>query len=146
MQAFIASLLALALVASGGAYAQNAHVDSALTVRATGFEDGEGQALLLLFRASDKVPKSPFLTMHAPIVRNTALFTVPHPGYGEFAAIVVHDRNSNNEIDHRWGLPSEPLGFSNHWQLTLFSGMPSFEKLHFVYSRTQRRIEVHMDD
>ena len=30
--------------------------------------------------------------------------------YGDYAAILVHDKNKNGIIDHKWGIPAEPLG------------------------------------
>ena len=54
--------------------------------------------------------------------------------YNVYAAIVVHDKNSNGIIDHRFGMPNEPLGFSNNWKLSLFSGMPTFQKLKFSFT------------
>jgi uncharacterized protein (DUF2141 family) len=54
--------------------------------------------------------------------------------YGDYAAILLHDENSNGVIDHTSGITSEPLGYTNNWRLTLFSGKPNFEKLKFNFS------------
>lgn len=66
--------------------------------------------------------------------------------YGEYAAIVCHDKNSNGKVDHNFlGIPAEPLGFSNRWKLTLFSGMPSFSKLRFEFSAENQECKIDME-
>ena len=125
------------------AWAQPA--DPPLSFHVTGFDSNIGQALLELFRSDDKVPQKPFMLIKTAIVDKAASFTIPNLPHGDYAAIVVHDQNANNEIDHSWGLPSEPLGFTNNWKLRLFSGMPSFEKLKFTYSNANNVVNVKMD-
>jgi uncharacterized protein (DUF2141 family) len=60
---------------------------------------------------------------------------------GSYAAIVYHDENDNGTLDHKFAFPSEPMGFTNNWNLSLFSGMPTFKKLRFEHSG-QTRIDV----
>jgi len=55
--------------------------------------------------------------------------------YGEYSAILWHDVNGNGTLDHRWEIPAEPMGFSNNWELSILSGMPSFEKLRFEFTK-----------
>ena len=105
-----------------------------LSFHASGFTHNKGKAVIFLFRKSDAIPKSPFLTTSASIVNGNALITFPDLPYGEYAAILLHDENNNGEIDHSFGIPSEPLGYTNNWTLSLFSGMPSFQKLKFQFS------------
>jgi uncharacterized protein (DUF2141 family) len=117
-----------------------------LTIRATGFKSNIGQSILELYRKEDNVPKKPFMVLKANIVNNEATFSVKNLAYGDYAAIIVHDQNSNGKIDHSFGIPSEPLGFTNNWELGLFSGMPSFEKLKFTFSKTNISLTVKMND
>lgn len=54
--------------------------------------------------------------------------------YGKYAVTVFHDENDNGTLDHNLlRMPAEPLGFSNGFQLGLFSGLPNFEKLQIVF-------------
>jgi uncharacterized protein (DUF2141 family) len=116
-----------------------------LSIHVSGFTCNNGQALLQLFRITDKVPTKPFMVVKASIANKETSFSVDNIPYGDYAAIILHDENSNNMVDHSWGIPSEPLGFSNNWSLSLFSGMPSFEKLRFTYSGTNYSFSIMME-
>ena len=71
------------------------------------------------------------------IVNGKATIAFPDLSYGEYAAILFHDENSNGILDHKFGFPNEPMGFSNDWKLSLFSGMPTFQKLKFEFSESK---------
>ncbi len=105
-----------------------------LTVEADGFATAQGHALARLYRPGMAVTGEPALTISAPIVAGRAHFEFPPALPGAYAVVVVHDRNDNGRIDHTLGFPSEPLGFSNGFTLSLFSGLPTFEKLRFELS------------
>ena len=128
------------------AWSQNAKPAETLTFHVTGFEKATGQALVYLYRRADKVPTKPFMHLKAEIVNHVSDITVNNLPYGEYAAIVVHDLNSNGKIDHKWGMPAEPMGYTNKWKLSLFSGMPTFEKLKFFYSDKNSTIVVQMKE
>jgi uncharacterized protein (DUF2141 family) len=98
--------------------------------------------LVELFRKVDKVPTTPFKVLKAKISNQKALVVVSNLDYGEYAAIIVHDQNSNGHIDHSWGIPCEPLGYTNRWKLTILSGMPSFEKLKFKFSESENSFNI----
>ena len=118
-----------------------------LTFHVTGFGDNIGQALVYLYRAQDDVPKKPFMHLKAEIVNKESDLAVTNLPYGLYAAIVVHDLNANGKIDHRWmGMPAEPMGYSNNWRFSLFSGMPTFEKLKFLFSRQNSTITIRMKE
>jgi uncharacterized protein (DUF2141 family) len=120
-------------------------METNLTLHVTGFESNVGQALLRLFRKEDKVPTKPFMTVKATIANKEASFVIDKLAFDDYAAIIVHDQNSNNDIDHSFGIPSEPLGFTNNWKLGLFTGMPTFEKLKFTFSKADNTFTVKMD-
>jgi uncharacterized protein (DUF2141 family) len=61
--------------------------------------------------------------------------------FGQYAAVVYHDLDSNGVLDHGWFGPKEPLGFSGGWKLSLLSGMPTFEKLRFDFSPAHREVD-----
>jgi uncharacterized protein (DUF2141 family) len=113
----------------------------ALAVDAEGFTTPDGHALARLYRPGMVVTGEPSMTVSASIAAGRAHFEFPPLPSGSYAVVVVHDRNDNGRIDHVLGFPSEPLGFSHGFTLSLFSGMPTFEKLRFLLSpesRTQR--------
>lgn len=111
----------------------NAQSSGTLTIKASNFSRDSGKAVVNLFREADDIPKKPFMQSSSDIVNGKAVVTFQIP-YGNYAAILFHDENSNQELDHKFGFPNEPMGFSNEWNLTLFSGMPSFNKLKFHFS------------
>ena len=63
--------------------------------------------------------------------------------YGPYAMVVFHDENDNGTLDHNvLRLPAEPLGFSKGFKLSLFSGMPNFEKLRFDFTVDSMPLEI----
>jgi uncharacterized protein (DUF2141 family) len=105
-----------------------------LSVDADGFTGNQGHALARLYLPGMVVTGDPSMTVSASIAGGRAHFEFPPMPSGSYAVVVVHDRNDNGRIDHVLGFPSEPLGFSHGFTLSLFSGMPTFEKLCFVLS------------
>ena len=113
-----------------------------LTFELGNFENDNGKAIIHLFKKGDPVPKSPSWVGSAKIINGKATIIFKEILYSEYAAIVFHDENSNNILDHSWGMPAEPMGFSNEWELSLFSGMPSFTKLKFEFSVQKNSFEI----
>lgn len=67
----------------------------------------------------------------------------PDLAYGTYAVSVYHDKNDNGMLDHNvFHFPAEPLGFSNHFQLGLTSGMPTFEKMKFQFAADTGALEI----
>jgi uncharacterized protein (DUF2141 family) len=85
------------------------------------------------------------MTVNSIIVNKKAIFAIKNLLFGDYAAIVLHNQNSNNKIDHSWGFLSEPLGFTNNWKLSLFFGMPTFEKLKFNYSKSNSIFDIKLN-
>jgi uncharacterized protein (DUF2141 family) len=135
-------LLGLLLLLSASVAAAGVSGVTGLSVVARGFEDDSGQCVVFLYREADKLPSSPFLTASAPISGRRAEIDLPSLPEGGYAAILLHDRNRNGRIDHAFGIPREPLGYSNGWRLGWRSGMPSFWKLRFVVSDSARILEI----
>lgn len=126
------------LFASFNASVKSQQKSGNLTFNISGFADNSGQALVQLFRKTDKVPTKPFKVVISKILNRNAHVVISNLEYGEYAAIIVHDQNANGHIDHSWGIPSEPLGYTNGWKLTIFSGMPTFEKLKFKFDESEK--------
>jgi uncharacterized protein (DUF2141 family) len=136
----VGALVTICLVATS-AIAETGHRD--LVVRASGFADESGQAVANLFREGDDVLHKPHILVTASIQNGKATLTFPQLPYGNYAISVFHDKNSNNKIDHNFvNFPAEPLGFSNGFKLSLFSGLPSFEKLRFTFGADMKPMEI----
>jgi len=127
-------------------FAQTEKSMGSLTFNVVGFANDEGQILVQLFRKEDKVPTKPFKVVKALIANKKADVVVENLSFGEYAVIIVHDKNSNGIIDHKWGMPNEPLGFTNNWHFSLFSGMPTFDKLKFTFTGSQDKCNIIMRD
>jgi len=112
----------------------NGQTFGVLTIEVFNSRVTNGKATVNLFRSQREIPKKPFLQLTASVVDGKAILKSPHMPFGEYAAMAFHDGNTNEILDHKFGFPSEAMGFSNDWKLTLFSGMPTFEKLKFAFS------------
>ena len=118
-------------------------VEGDLVIHASGFADSSGQAVANLFFDGENVLEKPHAKISANIQAGMATMSFPHVPYGRYAVTVFHDKNGNNEIDHNiLHMPSEPLGFSNGFKLGLFSGLPSYEKLHFEFSAGTKPLDI----
>ncbi|MBI2430270.1 MAG: DUF2141 domain-containing protein [Ignavibacteriales bacterium] len=113
-----------------------------LTIRTQHFLNDGGSAVVNLFREHDEIPKKPWRIEKGNIVDGASTIIFENVPYGAYAVIVFHDENSNGILDHTLFLPAEPMGFSNEWELTLFSGMPSFEKLRFRFTEQSAEIVI----
>ncbi|MBI3806316.1 MAG: DUF2141 domain-containing protein [Nitrospirae bacterium] len=114
-----------------------------LVVHVSGFNSEQGQAIANLFRTQDDIFGKPYVRVVAPIQQGKASLIFPQLPYGVYAVTAFHDENGNNELDHNvLRLPAEPLGFSNGFKLSIFSGMPSFEKLRFTFAAVAKPLEI----
>ena len=116
-----------------------------LSIQVSGFTHERGHAVANLFREGDDVlkPDKAFRHVQAEIHDGKATIAFPDLAYGKYAISVFHDENGNGKLDHNFfGIPAEPLGFSNHFQLGLFSGFPSFEKLQFQFAADTGALEI----
>ncbi len=99
-------------------------------IHVIGMHGTAGHVVAMLFRATDRVPAAPFLTVRGAIHDSAADLALTALPAGDYAVIVFHDVNDNGVLDHNaLHLPAEPLGFSGGFALSLLSGMPTFEKL-----------------
>lgn len=121
---------------SGGALA--ADESGTLSIQANGFAHNRGHAFANLFREADDVLKheTAYRKVKAEIHDGKVIFNISDLAYGAYAVSIYHDENDNGTLDHNmFHFPAEPLGFSNHFSVGSFSGMPSFEKMKFVFSK-----------
>jgi len=114
-----------------------------LVIHASGFPDENGQAIASLFREQDDIFGKPAARVAAPIHQGRATLIFARLPPGDYAVTVFHDENGNGDLDHNLlRLPAEPLGFSNGFSLSVFSGLPSFQKLRFAFGGDTKSIEI----
>ena len=110
---------------------------ASFAVQVSGFAHARGHVVANLFRAEDDVlkPEKSYQRISAEISDGVASMVFANLAYGNYAVLVFHDENDNGTLDHNFmRLPAEPLGFSNDFKLSVFSGMPSFEKLKISFT------------
>lgn len=123
--------LAMAAACTAAQAGEASSASGVLTVQASGFADSQGHAVAKLFQPGDNVLDKGRWESTAAIKDGQATLAFPPLPAGTYALVVFHDRNDNGRIDHGWMGPSEPLGFSGGFKLTLLSGRPTFEELKF---------------
>lgn len=106
-----------------------------LRVPLSGFGSDRGQVVVKLFVEGDDVPKGRGTRRGvSSIQRRTAEVTFKNLPFGTYALFAFHDENENGTVDHNiFGLPKEPLGFSNGFRVTIFTGVPDFDDLKFRF-------------
>ncbi|MBL4624071.1 MAG: DUF2141 domain-containing protein [Flavobacteriales bacterium] len=138
-------ILALGLMMTViSAIAQN-NSRGTLTIKADNFSNNKGQAVIKLFQKDDDVFGDAFIQLSETIKNGTVVFTFENIPFEDYAATIFHDENSNGILDHKFAFPNEPMGFSNDWRFTVFSGMPNFTKLSFKFSILKSEYQININ-
>lgn len=140
------TLLTLMLACGGAALTAAAPADGPptgeLTIHASGFANARGHAVARLFVPGDDVLKPGRWQRAETIDGGAAVFRFPALPAGRYALVVFHDQNDNLALDHGLLGPTEPLGFSGGFELSLFSGRPDFERLQFEFRPPAQALRV----
>jgi uncharacterized protein (DUF2141 family) len=137
---FISGAIIAAAIAQSPALSSSGSV---LTIQAAGFANPGGQAIAKLFVEGDNVRGPGRWQQFARIDRSgKATFQFSGLAARSYAIVVFHDKNSNGIIDHGMFGPSEPLGFSGGYKLSLLSGLPTFDKLKFDFKRADQVVGI----
>jgi uncharacterized protein (DUF2141 family) len=103
-----------------------------LTVEVTNIPGVKGDLLIGLFDSAETftvtpLPQSP----KVPIVSvDPVKAEIKNLKPGTYAVVVIHDLNSNGKLDKVFGMPKEPLAFSN--DPVIPRGVPAFDACTFV--------------
>lgn len=103
-----------------------------LTVQVTDIKHADGQLLIAVFDQENGFPKeiqkAITIAKASPKQPQVTFKNLPA---GNYAVVVVHDRNQNNQVDKNFmGIPNEPIGLSNYTTIGL-SNRPDFGKASF---------------
>ena len=138
-----AAVAALAWALGGFSVAAERGPDTGrLTIYAGGFAHARGHAVAKLFAPGDNVLGPGRCQVRAAINHGVAMIDFADLPAGRYAVVVFHDENDNGVIDHGLLGPSEPLGFSGGFVLSLFSGRPDFEQLKFDFKPPEQMLEI----
>ena len=90
----------------------------------------EGQLIITLFNSSEDFLKKPVYEKHVPIDRANMTIALNDIPAGDYGMCVVHDANSNGDIDTNFlKIPKESYGFSHNPKSKF--GPPKFDKTKF---------------
>ncbi len=140
----VVAMLVAATCATGSEPRSTLAPLGSLVVQADGFVHDNGQAVARLFRRKDQVPTGkPYRIVPGNISAGRATLIFKDLPYGSYALVVVHDENANGRVDHNlFNIPSEKLGFSNGFSVSLFSGVPDFNDLRFSFNPTDGPLKI----
>lgn len=135
--------LALATASSGGAQSPApAQPGAPIEVAVTNVTTAKGNIHV------DICSEKTFLTSDCvyfttvPAVIGTTIVTIPNVPPGRYASQVFHDRNGNGHVDRTFGIPTEPVGFSN--DAPVHMRPPKFDDAAFEHGTTPQRITLRL--
>ena len=116
-----------------------------LTIHITGFRDNKGTAGGVVFASPEGWPEDrdkAIVSGGFPIADRQAFQTYQVPP-GRYAAVVIHDENSNMKLDRNFfGIPREGFGFSNNPHV-VFSA-PSFQNAEVPVACPSTQLEIRL--
>ena len=118
-----------------------------LKLEVQNIRNNKGLIQVLLFSHKQGFPDTPSEALKKitiPINNHRAEYTWMKIDYGIYALAVIHDENTNEELDRNWvGYPQEGFGVSNnptiHWQ------KPKFEEAVFSLNKQDLTISIMMN-
>ena len=129
--AFVAPILALAALTSGGALA--AADNATLDVSVSGLRNKKGHVLVCLTASSKAFPDcSKDGKAHKRTVKANAAGSISFTDLapGTYALSLIHDENANGKLDTSLAIPKEGFGFSRNPKITF--GPPKFKAASFA--------------
>lgn len=134
----VALMLALPLF---GAQAAPRH--SGLWVKVDGLQSSRGDVIFALYNSSETFTKHLYKSAIHPIDHRHAQWLIRDLPPGDYALVLVHDKNGNHDMDRNMlGIPEEPYAFSNN--ATGFMGAPGFDKAKFTVREGMKVVTVRL--
>ncbi len=115
---------------------------TALKIHITGFDNNDGVAKVALVNSKENYESdgTPYKGFNYKIINNEVIQTLTLP-HGEYAVKVIHDENSNDELDTRmFGIPKERYGFSNDARGSF--GPPDYKDARFTLESPEQKISI----
>lgn len=115
-----------------------------IRVEVTGLHNDKGKVLLSLYNAGEGFPSKAnkaFRNKSGSIKNETCTVTFADVAPGKYAISLLHDENSNNEVDKNGiGIPKEGIGFSNNVEVTF--GPPGFDEASFTVKEDETEVKI----
>lgn len=104
-----------------------------ITVIVENFTSNEGKAAIALHTSDTFMRGAGIQNLEAKIVDGKATFTFENVSNGEYALLVLHDKNENDRMDFEEnGMPKESYGTSNN---TRSFGPPIYDDAKFIVDK-----------
>ena len=136
MQKKIRQILAVLIGMLVASYAQG---QGKIEVTVAGVSSGKGHVILMLYHKAEGFPSEPskaYKRTSIPAKKGDMDFVFANLPANTYALLVVHDENSNGEMDKNFiGMPKERVGASNQSRL----GRPSFERSKFALKKGEAK-------
>ena len=117
--------------------------DSGLRVKVDGLKSDRGDVIFALYNSRETFTKHLFRSAIHRINHRRAEWVIRDLPPGDYALVLVHDKNGNHDMDRNMlGIPEEPYAFSNN--VTGFVGAPGFDKAKFTVSRGMKVVTIHL--
>ncbi|MFC1541738.1 DUF2141 domain-containing protein [Candidatus Latescibacterota bacterium] len=137
-------LLLLNPVRVFGEEAQITHGEILLQI--SGLRNDNGILRVLLFNSSDGFPSDhtkSYVLKNVSIIKDSVSVTITNIPYNDYAVSVLHDENTNSELDTNWiGLPKEGVGISNNAKSIL--GPPKYKDAKFKHNSNKLILNIEM--
>jgi len=113
-----------------------------LTVQITGIQNSSGDVKAGLFHSEEsfngKGEKFKGITVKAENDKMTwSLRDIP---FGYYAIKAFHDEDQDDDVDKKFGIPTEGFGFSNN--PSIFFDAPSYDKAKFLFNTDSMTVEI----
>lgn len=113
---------------------------NSLTVEVVNLRNSKGTVQITLYNKDGSIPdehyKNYFKMEKASIINGKSQCTFSNLPKGNYAVNILHDENSNGEIDKGLILPKEGIGFSNYSSIGL-TNRPNFKKASFELTQNK---------
>ena len=113
-----------------------------LTVQITDIKNSIGDVKIGLFNSEEsfdgKEDKFKGITVKAK--KNKIVWSLSDIPFGYYAVKAFHDEDLDDDVDTKFGIPTEGFGFSNN--PSILFGAPSYDKAKFLFNTDSMTVEI----
>tara|TARA_R110000868_G_scaffold73899_6_gene213857 strand:- start:306 stop:755 length:450 start_codon:yes stop_codon:yes gene_type:complete len=117
-----------------------------IRIQVEGLKKVSGNIGILVFNADEGFPDSKenaIIDRKVKVVDLSMQIDIDNLPYGNYAISIVHDENSNQELDKNMiGIPKEGFGFSNN--KSIYKGLPDFKEASVLLNRGQLKVSIQL--